>query len=100
MNSPLKALLAVVMITVLYCWVSADEWEEELRLEQEAQARAQALLEQKQALAELEQEPEFEPDWSKVGPTEFMARPIQSVKKTSVKAKKRVKRALSPAKQK
>ncbi len=84
----LKVILVILAIASSYLWVAADDWEEELIEEQ----RQQQLAQERTAQAEPP-EPEFEPDWSQVEapPKPTLEEVKRSVKKNTVKAKRKIK---------
>lgn len=85
----------VLAIATAYGWMSADDWEAELAQEQRARQQA----EERRQWAERNQlslaDPEPEPTYQEPEATPIQAA-TRHVKKTAVKAKKRVKRAVKP----
>lgn len=93
-HQPLKIVLVTLAIAGGYAWVSADDWELEIKEEQERIELAQRLKPVPPA------EPDFEPDWSQVQPIPVAPNPLaqarKTAKKAAVKTKKRVKKAFKP----
>jgi len=96
--NPLFRVLRVLAVTALivasYLWVAADDWEIELEQQQRLEQQQQEQAFRDRMLAE-NQEPEFEPDWSKVQAEDTAARVFaqaqRTLKKNTVKAKRKIK---------
>ncbi len=89
----LKVILVILAIASSYLWVAADDWEEELIAEQRQQQLAQERTAQERTAQAEPPEPEFEPDWSQVEapPKPTLEEVKRSVKKNTVKAKRKIK---------
>ena len=90
-------ILVCLTIIGLWAWVAADDWEQEQELERSERERIQAI----QAYNKSKLSPAQSEDYvdttplpiAEAEPT-YISAPVQSAKKTVVKAKKRIKRSV------
>jgi hypothetical protein len=88
---PLKLFLVVVILTAAYAWTSADDWEDEFEAEQPKSPPISLAIKQEPepdpVVEVLEPEPVFVPAPEGV---------VNKAKRAVSKAKRRVRRALTP----
>ena len=91
----LLRILLCLTIIALWAWMSADDWEHEMIMEQAEQARIQSIKDYHKSM----QSSALSEDWVDTTPVAveeaeptFVSAPVQTAKKSVVKAKKQIKR--------
>jgi hypothetical protein len=90
-------ILVCLTIILMWAWMSADEWEQELKNEQMEQERVQSILaynKSKQSSALNEDYVDTTPIPVKEAEPTYVSAPVKSAKKSVVKAKKRIKKSV------
>ena len=90
-------ILVCLTIIGLWAWVAADDWEQEQALERSEQERVRAIQEynrSKQSSALNEDEVDTTPIPVVEAEPTYISAPVQSAKKSVVKAKKKIKRTV------
>jgi hypothetical protein len=91
----LVRILLCLTIIALWAWMSADEWEQEMiseRVEQERIASIQAYNKSMQSSALSEDYVDTTPIATPEAEPTYISAPVQTAKKSVVKAKKQIKR--------
>jgi hypothetical protein len=90
-------ILVCLTIILMWAWMSADEWEQELiseRVEQERQQSILAYNKSKQSSALNEDYVDTTPLPTQEAEPTYVSAPVKSAKKSVVKAKKRIEKSV------
>lgn len=91
-------ILVCLTIVLMWAWMSADEWEQEMiseRVEQERIESIEAYNKSKQSSALNEDYVDTTPIPVKEAEPTYISAPVKSAKKSVVKAKKQIKRRVN-----
>jgi len=90
-------ILVCATIVAMWAWVAADDWEHEIMLEQAEQARIQSIKDYHKSMQSSALNEDYVDTTplpiAEAEPT-YISAPVQTAKKSLVKAKKRIKKTV------